>query len=173
MEADIRQATLADISRVSAVLCEAAAWLAQRGIPLWKQEELQPSAIQADVARGFYFLALESGSPVGTFKYQPEDPLHWPDAVPQEAAYIHRIAVRRSHSGGELASLLLRFAANRTRSEGRQYLRLDCDSARPKLRAIYERFGFVHHSDRQVGFYHVARYQLSAASAATSARTSW
>jgi hypothetical protein len=29
----------------------------------------------------------------------------------------------------------------------------------PKLRAVYERFGFVHHSDRQVGPYFVSRYE--------------
>ena len=38
-------------------------------------------------------------------------------------------------------------------------LRLDCDSHRLKLRALYERFGFTLHSFRQVGPYHVARYE--------------
>ena len=33
---------------------------------------------------------------------------------------------------------------------GFRYLRLDC-VATPRLRAVYERFGFEHHSDRQVG----------------------
>ncbi|MEH2214010.1 MAG: hypothetical protein V7K84_25930, partial [Nostoc sp.] len=39
------------------------------------------------------------------------------------------------------------------------YLRLDCDASRPRLRAVYERFGFRHHSDKQVGAYFVSRYE--------------
>jgi hypothetical protein len=31
---------------------------------------------------------------------------------------------------------------------------------RPRLRAVYERHGFRHHSDRQVGPHFVSRYEL-------------
>jgi hypothetical protein len=55
---------------------------------------------------------------------------------------------------------LLRWAARRAHAIGRSFLRLDCEASRPRLRAIYERFGFVHHSDRQVGPYFVSRYEL-------------
>ena len=43
---------------------------------------------------------------------------------------------------------------------GRHFLRLDCEASRPRLRAVYERSGFQHHSDRQVGPSYVSRYQL-------------
>ena len=164
MAIEIHQATVSEASAVSAVLCEAAAWLEQRKIPLWSQAQLQVAAIQADVAAGLYFIAVnEERYPVGAFKYQPEDPLIWPDAEPGEAAYLHRVVVRRAQAGGPLAAALLAWAADRAALEGRRFLRLDCESSRPKLRAVYERFGFAHHSDRQVGPYHVARYQLSLA----------
>jgi hypothetical protein len=48
----------------------------------------------------------------------------------------------------------------RARELGRPLLRLDCEAARPRLRAIYERFGFSHHSDFSAGPYRVARYEL-------------
>jgi hypothetical protein len=37
---------------------------------------------------------------------------------------------------------------------------LDCEASRPRLRAVYERFGFRHLDDRQVGPYYVSRYTL-------------
>ena len=161
MDLVIRRAMSSDAAAVSAVLRESAAWLEQRGIPLWQQSELLPEVLAPDIEQGFYVLALLHGTPVGAFKFQPEDPVFWPDATPGEAAYVHRVAVRRAHAGGQLSLALLNWAVQQTRVEHRQFLRLDCDLARPRLRAVYERFGFVHHSDRQIGPYHVARYQLS------------
>jgi hypothetical protein len=38
-------------------------------------------------------------------------------------------------------------------------VRLDCEASRPRLRAIYDQFGFIHHSDRKVGPYLVSRYE--------------
>ena len=76
------------------------------------------------------------------------------------AAFVHRLAVRRACAGGQLSALLLRWAAQRAMSLGRRFLRLDCEASRPRLRSVYERCGFQHHSDRQVGPYFVSRYEL-------------
>lgn len=54
---------------------------------------------------------------------------------------------------------LMRWAVERAAALGRRYVRLDCEASRLRLRAVYERFGFRHHSDRQVGPYFVARYE--------------
>ena len=51
------------------------------------------------------------------------------------------------------------WAVDRTVALGRAYLRLDCAHDRIRLREVYERFGFAWHSDRQVGPFHVARYE--------------
>jgi GNAT superfamily N-acetyltransferase len=158
-ETQIRRATPQDVEVVSEILKEAARWLEQAGIPLWRETELEPASIGPDVSTGLFFLAEHSGAPAGTVKFQLEDPLFWPDVPPQEAAYIHRLAVRRAHAGTGLSSTLLRWAAERAQTLGFRYLRLDCVAARPRLRAVYERFGFEHHSDRQVGPYFVSRYQ--------------
>ena len=166
MDVLIAPASTAETAVVSEVLWEAASWLQRRGMPLWRRADVEPTAIEADVSSGYYFLARVGGKPAATFKYQPEDPVTWPDAVPGEASYIHRIAILRIYAGGVVSSKLLQWAAARARAEGKAFLRLDCDSVRPRLRAMYEQFGFVHHSDRQVGPFHVARYQLLASSAA-------
>ena len=128
-------------------------------MPLWRLDELAPSTIAGDVAAGLFFLAERSGEAAGTVRFQLEDPVFWPDARQAEAAYIHRLAVRRSQAGAGLSAVLMKWAAQRTLMLGRRALRLDCDASRPRLRQVYESFGFVHHSDRQVGPYFVARYE--------------
>ena len=159
MNTQIRQADVRDTERVSNVLIEAADWLRERGVPMWSVDELAPDRITSDVARGDFFVAESCDEITGTVKFQLPDDLFWPDTPADEAAFIHRLAVRRSYSGGNISGALLRWAADRARSYHRRFLRLDCDASRPRLRAVYERFGFRYHSDRQVGPYLVARYE--------------
>jgi GNAT superfamily N-acetyltransferase len=155
----IRQATPADVEIVAGILSEAARWLEETGTPMWRDDELTTAQIAADVAHGLFFVAEYSGDPAGTVKFQLEDPIFWPDLPSREAAYIHRLAVRRRFAGRGISTALMQWAVERTRSLNRRSLRLDCEASRDRLRAVYERFGFRHHSDRQVGPYFVSRYQ--------------
>jgi GNAT superfamily N-acetyltransferase len=156
----IQPAALPETAVVAAILCEAAAWLEQRGMPLWQPSAFEPHSLATDVASGQYMLARWNGSPAGTFKYQYDDTEIWPDARPGEAAYIHRVAICRRYAGSGLAAVLLQAAAARAQRERCRYLRLDCEFDRLRLRAIYERCGFTYDSDHLVEPYHVARYQL-------------
>jgi GNAT superfamily N-acetyltransferase len=91
----------------------------------------------------------------------PEDLLFWPDHPEPAAVYLHRIAIRRSFAGRGIPQIMLTWAVEYARSLGKKFLRLDCEANRPKLRLLYESFGFVHHSDKQVGPYLVARYEFT------------
>lgn len=155
-----RQALEVDVGTVSDILREAASWLDARGEPLWIDSELLPGRIIDEVVDGLYWLAEEGSVAVGTVRFQLEDSKFWPDLPAAEAVFVHRLAVRRAAAGGRVSTFLLRWAIERARKLGRPYLRLDCDAARPRLRAFYERFGFRHHSDCQVGPYFVARYEI-------------
>lgn len=159
MDVMIRPATARDAEAVSSILQEAAKWLDGRGIPLWRANELALDCISDDVIGGLFVLAESGGHIAGTMKFQLEDQMFWPDVPNGESAFVHRLAVRRQFAGGCVSHALLRYAVSRARSLGREFLRLDCDAARPKLRALYERFGFKYHSDRRVGPYLVARYE--------------
>jgi GNAT superfamily N-acetyltransferase len=163
MSPAIRQATPQDAETVSDILLEAARWLEQGGRLMWRNDELSHSHIAADVEAGLFFVAECDGEPAGTVKFQLEDTLFWPDVPPAQSAFAHRLAVKRRFAGGEVSSALLRWAVLRTRAHGRSFLRLDCEASRPWLRAFYERFGFRHHSDRQVGPYFVSRYECDVA----------
>jgi GNAT superfamily N-acetyltransferase len=155
----IHQATRQDINTVAEILGEAARWLEQTGRLMWRDDELTPPRITQDVEAGLFFIAECDGDVAGVVKFQLEDELFWPDVPRGESAYVHRLAVRRSFAGGGVSSALLTWAVERARSLQRKYLRLDCEASRPKLRAVYERFGFVHHSNRQIGPYFVSRYE--------------
>ena len=169
-QATIRQASLPDAEVVADILKEAARWLEQTGMPLWRANELETERIVADAGAGLFFLAEYSGESAGTMKFQLDDSVFWPDASQQDAAYIHRLAVRRRYAGTGLSAVLLAWAAERTHQLGRRYLRLDCEASRPRLRAIYEHFGFRYHSDRQVGPYLVSRYEYDVTQGGQAAR---
>jgi hypothetical protein len=157
----IRQANVVDTQSVSSILLEAASWLEVRGLPMWRDGELSHERVSAEIAHGLYFIAARDGEPAGTLRYQLSDATFWPDAPGDNAAYVHRLAVRRRFADAETSLALLWWAVERTASLGRRYLRLDCEVERARLRQLYERFGFKYHSDRQVGAYHVARYEYA------------
>jgi GNAT superfamily N-acetyltransferase len=155
----VKQATLADLVTVSSILKEAADWLRMTGRAMWRDDELDPDRIHQDVVAGLFNLAQYDGEPAGTIKFQLEDPRFWPDFLGNDAAYLHRIAVRRQFAGKGVSSRMLEWAASHAAGLGRSYLRLDCEADRRELRTIYERFGFRLHSYRDVGPYHLSRYE--------------
>ena len=156
-----------DTKLVTDILREAARWLEQAGMPMWQDGELLSSRIAADVDAGLFFVAECDGEMAGTVKFQLEDLLFCPDVPQEQSAFIHRLAVRRKFAGGHVSSALLQWAVLRARSLRRSFLRLDCEASRPRLRAVYERFGFMHRSDKQIEPYFVSRYEYDVTKLAT------
>jgi len=157
----IRQAIRDDAAPVAAVLVEAAQWVQRLdGSVMWVEGELADDRVAAEVDEGLFFVAECDGELAGAVRFQLQDQLFWPDLETRDSAFVHRLAVRRSHAGRGVSTALLQWAAERARSLEKRYLRLDCDADRPRLRDLYERFGFRLHSFRQVGAYYVARYEL-------------
>lgn len=126
-------------------------------MPMWRADELLSQRIAKDVGEGLFFLGQRMGEPAGTIKYQLADLEFWPDVPEHESAFIHRLAVRRRFAGGAVSASLLSWAVERTAWLGRPYLRLDREASREKLRAVYERFGFQHHSDRDSAAFYCKR----------------
>lgn len=161
MDILIRQAIREDAPAVMAMLIDAAAWVAQLdGTTMWVDDELAEGRIASEVDAGLFYVAEYDGDIAGVLKFQLDDQLFWPDLATNDSAFIHRLAVRRDYAGRGVSTALLGWAVDYARSLGRQYLRLDCDAERARLRDVYERFGFRFHSFRQVGSYYVARYEF-------------
>jgi GNAT superfamily N-acetyltransferase len=165
VDVEIRRAVPAETELVSEILTEATLWLRSCGMTLWRPEQLTPQQTEPDVRSGHFFLAFSGDAAVGTMRLTPADPRFWPDALPGEALYLHRLAVRRAAAGGHVSSALMRQAVAHAVAEGAAFLRLDCDRERPRLRQVYERFGFWFHSERDMGSIMVVRYQLATAAA--------
>ena len=161
----IRKAKPHEAALVADILGEAARWLDQRGMSLWRADELLPSAIASDVAAGLFFLAECDGEARRHREVPTRRSVVLARISQEQSAFVHRLSVRRRYAGGGVSTAILHWAVDRTALLGRQYLRLDCDASRPRLRAVYERFGFHYHSDRQVGPYLVARYEYDVAEA--------
>jgi GNAT superfamily N-acetyltransferase len=157
----MRQATLEDIDAVSEILSEAAAWLEQKNMVLWRETEIGTTAIARDLKLGLFYIAVCEGVAAGVVQFQLEDLAYWPDIDQSDSTFLHRLAVRRSFAGGNVSTQIFQWAIDRTQDLGRHFLRLDCMADRPRLRSIYENFGFKYHSDRQVGANLVARYEYA------------
>jgi GNAT superfamily N-acetyltransferase len=155
----IRQGSASDVASVDQMIREAAAWVDELGTVMWEDGELDAARIADEVTRGQFFIAEVDGQSAGAIRFQLEDALFWPDRPAGEAAFVHRLVVRRAFKGHGVARALLEWAVTHARAHGRGLLRLDCDANRPKLRALYESCGFRLHSYRQVGSYYVSRYE--------------
>jgi len=164
----IRQALPAESAHVASVLAASAEALRARGELLWTSAEVSAEAIEQDVRGGLYYLGCDADGPAGVFRLQPEDQLFWPDIPAATSLFLHKLAVRPDKQGQGLAHALLRHALICTRQAGRRYLRLDCIGGRPKLRAVYESFGFKHHSDCKLGATVFHRFALEVRNEAAS-----
>ncbi|HJT56732.1 MAG TPA: GNAT family N-acetyltransferase [Ktedonobacteraceae bacterium] len=140
----IEQARPDDLDTVIDILEEAAAWLTSRGIDQWRPGsflEARYETIAKQVNRGEVYLATLNGKPVGTLTLQWEDKGFWGD-VPDDAAYVHRIAIRRAYAGKELGYHLLQWAESTAAASGKNFLRLDCMAENVALCEYYERANF-------------------------------
>jgi GNAT superfamily N-acetyltransferase len=155
----IRQGQARDAAVVQEMLEEAARWVDAMGVVMWEAGELAPRRVADEIAAGLFFIADVDKDPAGAVRFQLEDRLFWPDLEQDDSAFIHRLVVRRRYKGLGVSTALMEWAVSRARTMGKSYLRLDTDASRPKLRELYERFGFEFHSFRQVGPYYVARYR--------------
>ncbi len=137
---EIRQATLAEMNIAIGILAEAARWLASRGLPSWNPDTL-PAVMNVSLTRGDVYLAWINDQPVGTITVQWSDVLYWGER-PDDAGYIHKLAIVRSAAGQHLGAQLLPWAESLIAERGRHYARLDCHASNPMINAFYEAAGY-------------------------------
>lgn len=129
-----------DYATAAAIMTEAANWLIGKGQQLWPLEEVSEQALRdrcvpESVVVGYF----ESYSVVAAL-LEWEDATFWPGVA--DAAFIHRLAVRRSAAGQGHAKALLDWALDEAAKAGKRSLKLDCDSDRTNLQEFYEACGF-------------------------------
>jgi GNAT superfamily N-acetyltransferase len=157
MSIAVRPATLEDIHVVADVIREAIYWLKSKGMPMWQGDAFEPAAIRESIE--YYHIAFLGHEAAGVVKLEALDLEFWPEIERDTTLFIHRLAVRRAFAGLSVSSSLLKYACAEAARRNLCFLRLDCAVDRPKLRKVYEDFGFRYHSDTTVGPFTVARYE--------------
>ncbi len=145
---DIGFASAADVADILSIMREGAAWMVAKGCPAWEVSNLTPQMAAPFIERSEFVVARARGEVVGCCTLTRTDPDFWPDDPPGFAAYIHKLAVRRSFAGGWVTQRLVDHGLDLARAWGCQALRLDCH---PILHAVYERLGFTYVDTRNVG----------------------
>jgi GNAT superfamily N-acetyltransferase len=154
----IAQARPGDVDALVAIEEDAAQWVRSRGFePGVPPRPLRD--IYTDRAnRGEVYLARLEGQPAAMLTLQWADSSTWGD-VPDDAAYVHGLMVRRAYAGKQVGLNLLRWAERTAAASGRTYLRLDCKADNPALRAYYERAGYVYRGEVRLQSYTGAKYE--------------
>lgn len=137
----IVKAALTEADTVISILKEAAHWLIGRGLPGWNPVSLEETMLR-DIQRGVVYLAILDRQPVGTITVWWSDVMLWGER-PDDAGYIHKLAVSRAFAGHRIGLHLLTWAEAMIAGEGRPYARLDCQAANPTINRFYQDAGYV------------------------------
>ena len=139
---DVRRVAAGSAGDAVAILLEAAAHFAARGIEVWTADELHEADFAAAASAGELYLGYAGRHAVATMLLQSADPVYWPEAAPGSALYIHKVAVRRAAAGGGWLNQLIGHAVREALLREVPFLRLDTLEG-PVLRSLYERLGFA------------------------------
>jgi GNAT superfamily N-acetyltransferase len=153
----IRLATAEEVPFAAAILDEATAYVATKGFDQWPvpypQEELRGRQ------RAGELLVFElDGAVAAVFVLQRQDVPFWGER-PDDALYVHKLAVRRSFAGRGVGTQIIEWSLARTREQGRAFLRLDCLRDNPEIRAYYEALGFAERGEVDLGRFVCSLYE--------------
>ena len=140
-ELEVREARIAELDVVLCILEDAALWMVRKEVEGWTPASFSRTRIADLIERGEIYVAFLNGRVVGTFALQWSDEETW-GTLPDDAGYLHGLAVLRKLAGMGLGRELLGWTENRVSLSGRKYLRLDCVAANKALNEYYLRAGF-------------------------------
>ena len=158
---EIRVARIADLDTAMSMLEEAARWMVRQKMEGWTPEGFSRRRIADLVENGEMYLAVLDGRPVGTFALQWEDRETWGD-VPDDAGYVHGLAIRREFAGIGLGRELLGLAEQMVSRSEREFIRLDCVADNEALNGYYRRAGFSYRGRTVVRGLAVSLYEKRA-----------
>jgi GNAT superfamily N-acetyltransferase len=142
---------------VAGLLDEATVWVGERGYEQWPLP-FPRDQVEAAVERGEVYVAEVDGEVVATVTLLWNDPMYWGERPP-DAAYVHKLAVRRACAGRRIGSAIVEWADATAAAAGRAFLRLDCLADNPGIRVYYEQLGFEHRGDLVVNNRNMSIYE--------------
>ncbi len=150
-----------DWGTASEILMDVVKWFSNKGEPLWTEEQVSVEGLKASYKNEESFIAYHDNTPIGCMFLLESDPVCWPEVQDKSSIFIHKVAVLRNFKGTGVAQEMLQWASGYAQRQGKSWLRLACPADRPKLRQVYDSFGFMLGDRGRVGeFEDVARYEL-------------
>jgi len=136
-----QQAGPADAAAVHALRRSLEDWMAARGIDQWPVGSMPLERVEAQVARGEWWVVRDDEGVVASVRVVTSDPEYWGDDD-APALYVHGLMVDRRASGSGLGRALVEWADARARDAGASWLRLDHRSSNQHLDDVYRSWGF-------------------------------
>lgn len=132
-----------EVDQAISVMQEVAAWGRQKGFRVWLPEWLTKEELMTEDAKeeNFCIANLEEDCACA-FILQWADRVYWPEAKEYEAAYIHKLCVRRKYAHMNMVQKVVECVKNECRKKGVKYIRLDTKLDEKVVRQIYLNAGF-------------------------------
>lgn len=132
-----------DVETAISIMKEVAAWGRDKGFEVWLDEWLTRDKLVTEEAKeeDFYIGSME-GENACSFILQWSDSMWWPDAVENEAAYLHKFCVRRKFAHQGMTKQVIECIKNICLSKGVRYIRLDTGKDKDAVKQIYMGAGF-------------------------------
>ena len=144
-----REATPTEHAEVARVTVEGyREYASQMSAEAWAEYETDLSDVSGRAARGVILVAEVDGAIGGALAYVPAGRIE-SDWLPRDWAYFRALAVLPGNRGRGVGKALTEACIARARNEGAAALALHTTEGMPVARAMYERMGFVRHSERQ------------------------
>lgn len=160
----IKQAQESDIPVIEDIMFDVVDFLDSIGQSLWRREWVAWQALSKDFEINNFYIAYINDNPVGCMALIDYDPAFWADIPTGASLFIHKLAVKRNGAKQGVSEALINFAKTKAIRLNINEVRLDTHQFRQKVRAIYEREGFVCVEEKCLhGKYHTAFYVWKAA----------
>lgn len=144
-----------------AVVCD----LHAKGQDLWREDQISLEGLRAQYKSDELYLAKSQGIVQGVVFLQRMDPYFWPEILPGESLFLHKLAIhplyRKLNKGREIIQL----AEDEASKRKLKWLRLDCDDREP-LHRFYLTNNFSLLDIQSKDGFTFARYQRAIKNAA-------
>lgn len=131
-----------NIELFSDVLINAAKWLDSTEQPMWKVQDLSAEELLKKYDMNDMKLCYDNGNLIGVFILQWCDCLFWPELNKNSSGFVHKLAVTIENRKQGNGKKILESAEDYCKDRGIYSLRLNCGTARLRLRNFYESAGF-------------------------------
>jgi len=144
----LRRASVRDLNVIIGLIDTAADWLRTKNTDQWAQpwpsEKDRSHRILRDLRAGKTWIAWDGAVPAATITADSRNNPIWPPETRQEqAVYVCRLVVSRTHTGNRLGSGLIDWAGFRAlQRHAARWVRVDVWTTNVALHAYYQRQGF-------------------------------